>query len=289
MTTERYIEVDRRGAVATVTVRRPEVHNAFDERVIQQLKTAFDSFRDDHRARVIVLSGEGRSFSAGADLAWMRRAAELGEEANRWDAAALAAMLRAVAECPQPVVARVQGSAFGGGIGLVAAADIAIAAESARFGFTEVRLGLVPATIAPYIIAKIGPGWALRLFLTGERFTATQALAIGLVHQVVPDEELDNAIQAVVTSLLAGGPHAQMLCKELVRYISAADRSAVDNYTSGLIARVRTSDEGREGVRAFLEKRQPVWYTEPDVKEQSNATADTGHDHGGRPARWSPE
>lgn len=258
---ERQVEVVHRGAVATVTLRRPEVHNAFNERVIAQLREAFDRLRDDAATRVVVLTGEGRSFSAGADLEWMRRAAESSEEENRRDAAALAAMLRAVAGCPHPVVARVQGSAFGGGAGLVAAADIAVAAESAQFGFTEARLGLVPATVAPYVVEKIGPGWALRLFLTGERFDAARALAIGLAYRAVPDAELDAAVEEVVAALLAGGPQAYRVCKELVRRV-ARDREGVDDYTAALIARVRASDEGREGVRAFLEKRKPGWLAE---------------------------
>jgi methylglutaconyl-CoA hydratase len=264
MAASQYVEIVRRDAVATVTVRRPEVHNAFNERVIAELNEAFDAVSSDDDVRVVVLAGGGRSFSAGADLDWMRRAAAFSEEENRRDAAALAKMLRAMAECPRPVVARVQGSAFGGGAGLVAASDIAVAAASARFGFTETRLGLVPATIAPHVIEKIGPGWALRLFLTGERFDAARALSIGLVYRVVPDEELDVAIDDVVATLLAGGPQAQRACKELVRRV-AFDSQEIDEYTSELIARVRSSDEGREGVLAFLEKRDPRWLATTDV------------------------
>src|SRR6266545_8247830 len=182
--------VRRDGPVATVTMARPEVHNAFNEHLIAQLREAFDSLRDDGGVRVVVLAGEGKSFSAGADLDWMRRAASFSEEENLRDAASAAALWRAVAECPKPVVARVHGNAFGGGAGLVAASDIAIAAENAMFGFTEVRLGLLPATVAPHVIEKIGPGRAIPLFLTGERFDARRAFEIGLVHQVVPDAEV---------------------------------------------------------------------------------------------------
>ena len=264
MAGKQHVETSRRGAVAHVTIRRPEVHNAFNEHVIAQLKEAFDRLREDSSIRVVVLAGEGRSFSAGADLEWMRRAADLSEEENRRDAEALAAMLRTVAEHPCPVVAKVHGGAFGGGAGLVAVADVAVAGESARFGFTEVRLGLIPATIAPHVIAKIGQGWALRLFLTGERFDAALALAIGLVYRVVPDDELDAAVEDAVATLLAGGPEAQRACKEMVRKVAAA-RAGVDEYTAGLIARVRATDEGREGVRAFLEKRKPGWQAEADV------------------------
>ena len=257
-----FVRTARRGSVATVTMARPEVHNAFDEHVISQLKEAFERLGEDDRLRVVVLSASGGSFSAGADLDWMRRAAEMSEEDNRRDAAALAAMLRAVAHCPHPVVARVQGSALGGGAGLVAASDIAVAAESALFGFTEVRLGLVPATISPYVVEKIGPGQALPLFLTGERFGAARALEIGLVFRVVPEAELDAAVRAVVEALLAGGPRAQAVCKGMVRRLSASgglDRGLVDGYTSRVIAGVRAGEEAREGVRAFLDKRQPDW------------------------------
>ncbi len=264
MASEQHVETSHRGAVAHVTIRRPEVHNAFNEHVIAQLKEAFDRLREDSGTRVVVLAGEGRSFSAGADLEWMRRAADFSEEENRRDAEALATMLRTVAEHPCPVVAKVHGGAFGGGAGLVAVADVAVAGESARFGFTEVRLGLIPATIAPHVIAKIGPGWALRLFLTGERFDAARAMAIGLIYRVVPDDELDAAVEDAVAALIAGGPEAQRACKEMIRKVAAAG-AGVDEYTAGLIARVRGTDEGREGVRAFLEKRKPHWEAEVDV------------------------
>jgi methylglutaconyl-CoA hydratase len=238
---------------------RPDVHNAFNEHLIAQLLEAFRSLGDEDGVRVIVLAGEGKSFSAGADLEWMRRAASFSEEENRRDAAAAAALWRAIAECLKPVVARVHGNAFGGGTGVVAASDIAIAAESAMFGFTEVRLGLVPATVAPHVVEKIGPGRALALFLTGERFDAHQALAIGLVHQVVPDGELDIAVGTVVDQLLSGGPNALRWCKELVRRATSENRSKIDEYTAALIASARAGDEGREGVNAFLEKRKPDW------------------------------
>jgi len=259
-----HVELSQRGPVATVTMRRPDVHNAFDEHVIAGLHEAFRSLAEDAGTRVVVLAGEGRSFSAGADLDWMRRAAEFTEEENRRDAEALARMLRSVAECPRPVVARVQGNAFGGGAGLVAAADLAIAGESARFGFTEARLGLVPATVAPYVVEKIGAGWALRLFLTGERFDAARASAIGLVYRVVPDAELDATVDDGVAALLAGGPEALGACKQLVRRV-AVDRGDIDDYTSRLIARVRSSDEGWEGIHAFLEKRKARWLAEEHV------------------------
>jgi len=250
----------REGPVARVTMARPEVHNAFNKEVIAALQSALDALRDDANVRVVVLAGEGRSFSAGADLDWMRRAAAWTEEQNRVDAVALAKMLRTIAEFPKPVVARVHGPAFGGGAGLVAVSDIAIASEDALFGFTEVRLGLVPATIAPHVIEKIGPGRALPLFLTGERFSANRAAQIGLVHQVVAPADLDDAVDTIVGALLEAGPDAQAACKQLVRTVAAADRSEADAYTAALIARVRTSPEGREGIGAFLEKRKPGWH-----------------------------
>ena len=225
---------------------------------------AFDELSGDRDVRIVVLASEGPSFSAGADLDWMRRAATFSEDENLRDARALAAMLRCIAECPHPVVARVQGSALGGGAGLVAVADIAIVAESATFGFTEVRLGLVPATIAPHVVEKIGQGRALPLFLTGERFDAAHALAIGLVYGVAADHELDSAVEKVVETLLLGGPRAQSRCKRLVRMVSGRSGVEVDEDTAQMIAEVRAAAEGREGVRAFLERRKPNWASTPD-------------------------
>jgi methylglutaconyl-CoA hydratase len=256
--------VSRDGPVAAVTMARPEVHNAFNEHLIAQLREAFEELSSDDSVRVIVLAGEGKSFSAGADLDWMRRAAGFSEEENRHDAAAAAALWRAIAECPKPVVARVHGNAFGGGAGLVAASDIAIASEQATFGFTEVRLGLVPATVAPHVVEKIGPGRALSLFLTGERFDAPRALDIGLVHQVVEAGQLDVAVGGVVDALLSGGPDALAACKQLVRTIASTDRAEIDAHTAAMIAGARAGEEGREGVTAFLEKRKPKWAAASD-------------------------
>ena len=270
------IIVSRDGPVARITLNRPEVHNAFDEQVIAGLQAAFDGLRDDASVRVVVLAGEGRSFSAGADLDWMRRAATWSEEENRRDATALAKMLRTIAEFPKPVVARVHGSAFGGGAGLVAASDIAIASDEAMFGFTEVRLGLVPATIAPHVVEKIGLGRALPLFLTGERFDARHAAEIGLVHQCVLAGELDDALNVIIQLLLTAGPEAQAACKTLVRTVAASERSTVDEYTADLIARIRTSPEGREGVTAFLEKRKPAWITHSPLPPRGRGAGGEG-------------
>lgn len=254
-----HLRVTRNASVATVTMARPEVHNAFNETLIAELHAAFKSLGTDAGVRVIVLASEGKSFSAGADLDWMRRMASASEADNRADAEKLAAMLRAIAECPKPVVVRVHGAAIGGGAGLTACADIAIASNSAVFAFAEVRLGILPATIAPHVIEKIGVGRALPLFLTGERFGAAQAAGIGLVQRVVADSELDAAVQQTVGALIAGSPAAQAAIKTLVRTVAASTRDDVDAYTSQLIATIRASEEGREGVAAFLEKRKPRW------------------------------
>ncbi len=246
---------------------RPEVHNAFNEALIAELQAAFMELAVDDGVRVVVLAGEGKSFSVGADLNWMKRMSEASEAENREDARKLTAMLRAVAECPKPVVARVHGGALGGGSGLTAAADVAIAGESAFFGFSEVRFGLAPATIAPYVIERIGPGAARPRFLLGERFDAKTALSIGLVYQVAPDAELDTVVQQTVQTLLAGSPAAQTAIKELVRTVGSqpaaplhfGQPNPIDEYTANLIASLRAGAEGREGVSAFLEKRKARW------------------------------
>ncbi len=254
--------VSHDGPVGRITLNRPEVHNAFNEHVISGLQTAFDELGDDASVRVVVLAAKGRSFSAGADLDWMRRAATWGEEENRRDAEALAKMLRTVADCPRPVVARVQGGAYGGGAGLIAASDIAIAYENAIIGFTEAKLGLVPATIAPYVIEKIGASRARAMFLCADLIDAPTAMQFGLFYQVVSADELDWAVDAMVELLLRAGPEAQVACKALVRTVATTHSSAIDAYTADLIARIRTSGEGREGIEAFLEKRKPAWQRE---------------------------
>jgi methylglutaconyl-CoA hydratase len=253
------VRIGQADPVATLTMARPEVHNAFNEHLIAALHEAFLELGRDPAVRVIVLAGEGKSFSVGADLDWMRRMGSASEEENRRDATKLAAMLRTVAECPKPVVARVHGNVLGGGAGLTAAADVAIAGESAVFGFSEVRLGLAPATIAPHVIEKIGAAHALPRFLTGDRFDAREALRIGLVYRVVPDDAIDEAVSAVVEALLAGGPEAQVASKQLVRRVGATPRGEIDAYTAELIGGIRASGEGREGVTAFLDKRKPNW------------------------------
>lgn len=253
------LHVTQSASVVTITMARPEVHNAFNEQLIAELHEAFINAGRDPAVRVVVLAGEGKSFSAGADLDWMKRMAAASEEANRLDGWRLARMLRSVAECSKPVIACVHGAALGGGAGLVAAADIAIVAESAVIGFSEVRLGLIPATIAPHVVDKIGPGRALPLFLTAERLTAQRAYEIGLVYRVAPGDDLAAAVSDITAMLLEGGPAAQAQCKKLVRRVSELQRQDADWYTAGLISTVRASTEGREGVSAFLDKRKPSW------------------------------
>ena len=253
----------RDGSVATVTMNRPEVHNAFNPVLIEELRDAFRALAGDEKVRVVVLTGAGLSFCAGADLRWMQESVRFTEEENRRDALAITEMLEAIATCPKPVVARVNGAALAGGAGLVAASDIAIAAETARFAFTEARLGLVPATISPYVVRRIGESHARALFLTAERFEAPRALAIGLVHQCVPPEELDAAVERTVRNLLHGGPHALAETKSLIAGIRNRRGADLARYTADTIARLRVGPEGQEGLHAFLEKRPPAWTPEP--------------------------
>ena len=267
MTVTDTIRVEHRGPVAEVELHRPELHNAFNEAMIGELREAFSAFATAaERPRVVVLRAAGRSFSAGADLDWMRRVADYGFEENVADAFELAAMLSAIRDCPAPVVARVQGAAMGGGAGLVAACDIAVAAERARFAFSEVRLGLVPAVISPFVLPRIGVAAARELFLTGERFDARRAEHIGLVARVVPEEALDEAVAERVEALLAGGPEAQRAVKQLIPEV--ADRGdAARDYTARSIATRRASEEGRAGVAAFFSRERPPWAPQQESAE----------------------
>jgi methylglutaconyl-CoA hydratase len=242
------LRVTRDGDVLRVTLARPETRNAFDAALIAELAEAFV---DVGKARAVVLAGEGPSFCAGADVEWMRASVDLDYEANVADATALTRMLEAVNSCPAPVIALVHGHALGGGAGLVACADIAVAHDAAVFGFTEVKLGLIPAVISPFALAKIGPGAARRYFVTGERFDAETAHRIGLVHEVTSD--LDAALERVLAQLRTGGPRAARAAKRLV-----LDRPEAPE-TARRIAERRTSEEGQEGLRAFLERRTASW------------------------------
>ena len=242
------VRIERDGGLARVTLARPERRNALDPATIAELTAAFDDAAD---ARAVVLAGDGPSFCAGADVEWMRASAGLSFDEIVEEARRLRALLEAVDGCPAPVVARVHGHALGGGAGLLACCDVVVAGRDAVFGFTEVRLGLVPAVISPFVLGRIGTGAARRLFVTGERFDAETALRIGLVHELADD--LDAAVERVVADLLAGGPDAVRAAKELARAPAAAD------VTERALAERRTSAEGQEGLRAFLEKRPPRW------------------------------
>ena len=242
------LRVEGDGTVLRVTLARPERRNAFDAELIRELTLAFADVGD---VRAVVLAGDGPSFSAGADVEWMRSSIDLTYQDNVEDALRLGAMLRAIEQCPAPVIARVHGHALGGGVGLVAAADIAVAAPDAVFAFSEVKLGIIPAVISPYALAKIGPGAARRYFATGERFSAETALRLGLVHQV--SEDLDAAVAAIVAELSTAAPEAARHAKRL-----ALERPEGED-TAHRIAARRTSAEGQEGLRAFLERRSPDW------------------------------
>jgi methylglutaconyl-CoA hydratase len=253
--------VTRDGPIARVTLNRPEIHNAFDEALIAELARAFQDLGEDGAVRAVVLAGAGRSFSAGADLNWMKRAAGYDEEQNRADARALELMLRTIHDCPKPVVAMVQGAAIGGGLGLVAACDVGVAGEAAQFATSEVRLGIVPAVISPFVVRAIGARQARRYFLTAERFGAEEARRIGLVHEVAPTAELEARVGAVLAEILRGGPEALASAKQLVRLVEMMPQggSILAEATVGMIAERRASPEGKEGIAAFLEKRKPAW------------------------------
>lgn len=259
MTDTLRLDIDARG-VARLTLNRPEVRNAFDDRLITALLDAVQKLRADESVRAIVLTGEGKAFSAGADLKWMRRAAEFSEQENRDDARRLSNLMRLISTAPQPTIARVNGAAFGGGVGLVACCDIAVASEEAIFALSEVRLGLIPAVISPFVVEAMGARQARRYFLTGERFDAETARRIGLVHMVAMGAQLEATFDGMVKHLLSCGPNAQHEAKELIRAVAGvAITDSVMEETAGRIARLRASTEGKEGMTAFLEKRKPNW------------------------------
>lgn len=250
----------REGPVARLRLNRPALHNAFDAILIAALTGALEAVARDDSVRVVVLEGEGASFSAGADLNWMRGMAAATEEANREDALTLARLMRTLDELPKPTVARVHGAAFGGGVGLIACCDIAIGTPEAKFGLTESKLGLLPAVISPYVIEAIGARQARRWFASAEIFDAAEARRIGLLHEVVEVEALDAAVRHQVDFLLKAGPVAAASAKKLVRRVAdetARDRLDTDN--AALIAQLRVSPEGQEGLGAFLDKRKPAW------------------------------
>lgn len=261
------LRVERSGAVARVTLARPEVRNAFNAELIAALTEAFAELGAEpaDALRIVVLGGDGPVFCAGADVAWLRAAVDMDVDANEADAGRLATMLETIDTCPAPVVARVQGAALGGGMGLCAVADIVVAIADATFGFTETRLGILPAVIGPYALAKIGESQARALFLPGSRFGAERARQIGLVHEVVADEAaLDARLGEIVDELLAASPTAVREAKGLIRRLRGQPSAQARALTVASIARQRTSPEGMEGLSAFLDKRDPSWRTRPD-------------------------
>lgn len=264
MSDPKTLEIIRRGAgTAQITMSRPEVFNAFDEAMIGQLDQAFDELIADDSVRVIVLAGEGKHFSAGADLQWMQRASLESQEWNLADARRFAAMLGKIDACPKPTLARVQGAALGGGVGLACACDIAIAADNASFAISEAKFGILPAAIGPYLTNAVGKRHARRLALTMARIRAEEALAIGLVHQICVLDELDTAVDATVQELLAGGPNAHREIKQYFAQLQVGPVTAEVRETSAqTISRVRGTAEAREGIAAFLEKRPASWIPE---------------------------
>jgi methylglutaconyl-CoA hydratase len=253
------LDIHRDGTTARLILNRGEVHNAFDDGLIGELTAAFEAVGSEEDVRAVVLAGEGRSFSAGADLNWMRRMADYSEDENLADARKLARLMQAIDKCPKPTIARVQGAAFGGGVGLVAACDVAVASERASFCLSEVRLGIIPAVISPYVVRAIGPRAARRYFQTAERFDAREAHRIGLVSEVVAEDELDVKVDAILEALAEGGPAAQAAAKALVDAVADRDPDSVLDVTAKRIAEVRVSAEGQEGLSAFLDKRKPAW------------------------------
>lgn len=246
--------------IARITLTRPEVRNAFNDEVIQQLKTAFESVGANPDVRAVVLAAEGPAFCAGADLNWMRRMADYTREENIADAGQLAAMLKAIYECPKPTIAAVQGDVFAGGMGLVAACDMAVSVDTATYCLSEVKLGLIPATISPYVIRAMGARAAHRYFLTAERFSAQEAQRIGFVHELVGADALEPKVNELAAALVSASPAAVRACKKLVQDVAerAIDDALVAATVEG-IADIRASDEGREGVASFLQKRKPAW------------------------------
>jgi methylglutaconyl-CoA hydratase len=259
------LEITTIGKVVTIAIHRPDVHNAFDDTLVVDLTNALNKFEREPNVRAVVLTGTGATFSAGADLNWMRDMAKATESDNRVDAERLAGLLHKLNVYPKPTIARVNGPAYGGGVGLIACCDIAIAADTAKFGLTEVKLGLVPAVISPYVVAAVGIRHARRLFITGEVFDAAEALRLNLVHHVVAANRLNDSTDHILGWLAKGGPIAQHEAKQLaLRFAGSVypDTLVADRKLSALIARLRVSPEGQEGLTAFLDKRAPNWESE---------------------------
>ena len=254
------LEIERAGKVATLWMNRPAVFNAFDEQLIDELAAACRELDADPGVRVVVLGGRGKHFSAGADLNWMKRAAQFSHDENLADARRFAGMLRTLAQMKKPTIARVQGAALGGGTGLTAACDMAVASTDAVFSTSEVKFGIIPSAISPYVLRAIGPRHALRYFQSGERISAERAQAIGLVGEVVESAELDACVAQLAEALLQGGPQAQKAAKELIAAVNGRKiDDSVSEETAQRIARQRATDEARDGIAAFLDKRPPSW------------------------------
>lgn len=259
MTTDK-IRINIENHIARVTLTQPEKHNAFDDSVIADLTDAFDLVTEDPNIRVLVLSGEGKSFSAGADLEWMRRMSDYDEFENLTDAKSMANMLKTLNDCPKPTIARVHGAAYGGGVGLVACCDMALATENTKFCFSETKLGLAPSTISPYVINAISEKNARRFFLTAEVFDSYTAKEIGLINMVTNNNQIDIEIDGLINNLLENGPMAIAACKELINEVGRGKpKQSIIDYTANHIAKLRASDEGIEGLNAFLHKRKPIW------------------------------
>ena len=273
------VAIERQGPVGLVTLNRPERHNAFDDALIAELTEALRSMEAEDGIRCVVLSSVGKSFSAGADLNWMRRVAGASLDENKRDAMALAALMRTLAELKKPTVARVQGPAYGGGVGLIACCDVAVATVNATFALTEAKLGLIPSVISPYVVAAIGARAARRYFLTAEKIEAADAWRLGLVHELAQDDvDLDEKVGQIVDALLACGPVAQAECKALIRAVANRPvTSELIQDTADRIAKVRSSPEGMEGVSAFLEKRRASFLPpEPEPESEPEADAPQG-------------
>ncbi len=247
--------------VGYVILNRPDVHNAFNDKMIEDLLRVFEAIENYPDIRVVVLKGEGKSFCAGADLNWMRRVKDYSYEDNLKESLALADMLYKIYTCPKPTIAQVHGHAIGGGTGLVAVCDIAIASTDCKFSFSEVKLGLIPACISPYVVKKCGEGRCREFFLTGERMSAEKVLNAGLINVMVPPDCLDKAVEGLVNQLLSSGPEAIKKCKELLRTVPRMSEDEFKRYTAEVIAKMRISPEAQEGMSAFLEKRKPRWVT----------------------------
>lgn len=262
MSNEALLLLERHGPIGTVTLNRPTIHNAFNPQLMRELRTAFTSLSDDPAIRIIVLTGAGASFSAGGDLNWMREAQHYTPAENAADAAELDALFHTLNTCPKAVIGRINGAALGGGVGLVACCDLAVAVDSARFGFTEVKLGLIPAVIAQYVVPKIGVSQSRALFVSGERFSAERAFEIGLIHAVTTETDLDASITTLARRMLSSGPEAIAAAKALVQVMWEQERADARRYAIEAISQARASHEGQAGMAAFLAKQRPPWHAE---------------------------